>query len=673
MNLSRLQQEAVEHIHGPLLVFAGAGSGKTRVITNRISHMIHSKIPANQIVALSFTNKSAKEMNERLRKMVPKEKLRGIILSTFHSLGLKILKEHIHRLGYKNPFVIFSSSDQESLVAGILKNHKLDPRKIDPRQVIQRISRVKNGDRDYWEQISSSGDEIDSAAALIFEKYVEALKMQNSVDFDDLILLPKLLLENFEEVRQYYFKKYSYYLIDEFQDTNLTQYSFIKLLMGTRNNICVVGDDDQSIYAFRGSVLDLILNFEKDFKGTKVIRLLENYRSTAPIIQAANALIQNNTNRSPKAMVAKKQTGDLLEYYLAQDEKGEAEFVVDTIQNHLIRNEFRPNQIAILYRTNYQSRAFEEELRKKNIPYEVIGGYNFFDRKEVKDVISYLRYIGNRKDEGAFLRIVNYPKRGIGSNTIELLLKASMEESIGLSDVMAKILESPDYLVEIKSKTRSELLNFQELIETYRKKFFSKDKLSFTLKEFLKESKIESAIELEDEDEKVTKAKLYNLSELVNMVSYYEDDPDLEGEPNLYDFLHKVSLFLETGDDDKDRGKVEVLTIHQSKGLEYELVFVVGLEDGTLPSTRSFENVEEERRLMYVALTRAKQKIYLTSCQKRKKFGEYLEMMPSRFLDEIPQEFLKIKNSEEVKQVSEEELLHELQRFKLELSEKSLS
>ncbi len=638
MKLNSNQKKAVETTEGPLLVFAGAGSGKTRVITNRIASMVLEKqIPAGSIVALSFTNKSAGEMKERLRKMVPKEKLKGIVLSTFHSLGLRILKEHIQVLGYGEKFILFNANDQESFVSDLIKLHKLDPKKIPPKDVIKFISLQKNTQGSSGAQNETGFDELFA----ILEDYQSEMKKRNTLDFDDLILLPKEILKKHPEIAKSYHKKFHYFMVDEFQDTNQLQYDFLTLFRGESQNLCVVGDDDQSIYAFRGSNVELILNFEREFPGATVVRLLENYRSAAPIIQAANSLIKNNKSRKEKELYSLIPSTELVSDFEVSDEKEEAVFVASQIQSYLVKNEYQGNQIAILFRTNYQSRPFEEELRNRNIPYKVVGGYNFFDRKEVRDCIAYLRCIANHKDDLSLQRILNYPKRGIGSGSLQILLAEAQSKGIRLFEVFLRICESPDYLPEVKAKVRQEIYQLVEILETYQKKFFQADKMSLVLKELIQQVGLENAIRLEEEEEKIAKARIYNLSELVNMMSFFEAEEDKEEAPTLFSFLIRLSLLMEDDpkeEEGKEDRRVQLLTMHQSKGLEFDLVFVVGLEEGILPNSRVMDNpesVDEERRLLYVAMTRPRRKLYLTHSQTRRKFGEQMQAEPSRFLLEL--------------------------------------
>ncbi|WP_167882120.1 ATP-dependent helicase [Leptospira semungkisensis] len=668
-HLSPEQQRAVQTVQGPLLIFAGAGSGKTRVISNRIAHMIQDHhIPAGKIVALSFTNKSAKEMGERVRKLIPRNLLKGIALSTFHSLGLGILKKHIEKIGYKQPFLLLNQADQEGLVTGMLVAQKLEPKRPQVMEVLSKISRIKNSGPEYLEMMRTSITEGDLLAASLFQQYQDTLKEQNSIDFDDLILLPSRLLLEFEEVREEYHKKYQYFMVDEFQDTNPVQYVFLRALMGESDNLCVVGDDDQSIYAFRGSDVSLILGFEKDFAGANVIRLLENYRSTDIIVSAANSLIRHNVSRRSKELFSKVPGALKVKYVERMDEKDEAEWVVESIREEIIKEARKGSQIAILFRTNFQSRPFEESLRSRDMPYKVVGGYNFFDRKEVRDLISYIRLIANQKDDASLLRIINYPKRGIGAGSIALVHEKAAHNKESLYETLFRVCESPDFIPDLNRKISSEIYNFVNLIEKAKKKFSSSPRLFFALRELIADLGLEKEILLEEKEEKVAKARIYNMSELVNMLAFFEENNDSGDKPTLFDFINRLAMLMEDEpSDEKEDNRVQLLTIHQSKGLEFESVYVVGLEEGILPSGRATledQSVDEERRLMYVAMTRAKRHLCLTGAANRRKFGEQLASEPSRFLKEIDPETLDWLSNEETRKQETDDFLQELEKLK---------
>ncbi|WP_086446839.1 ATP-dependent helicase [Leptospira venezuelensis] len=669
-SLSPEQARAVQTVHGPILIFAGAGSGKTRVISNRIAHMIQDHhIPAGKIVALSFTNKSAKEMGERVRKLIPRNLLKGITLSTFHSLGLGILKKHIEKLEYKQPFLLLNQADQEGLVTGMLVAQKLEPKRPQIMEVLSKISRIKNSGEDYLADMRTSMNEGDLLAASLFQQYQDTLKEQNSIDFDDLILLPSKLLRQFEEVRDEYHKKFQYFMVDEFQDTNPIQYEFLRALMGESDNLCVVGDDDQSIYAFRGSDVSLILGFENDFEGASVIRLLENYRSTDIIVSAANSLIRHNLSRRSKELFSKVPGALKVKYVERSDEKDEAEWVADSIREEIIKQARKGSQIAILFRTNFQSRPFEEAFRAREMPYKVVGGYNFFDRKEVRDLISYIRLIANQKDDASLLRIINYPKRGIGAGSISLVHEKAAQNKESLYETLFRVCESPDFIPDLNRKISSEIYNFVNLIEKAKKKFSSSPRLFFALRELIADLGLEKEIVLEEKEEKVAKARIYNMSELVNMLAFFEENNDSGEKPTLFDFINRLAMLMEDEpNDEKEDNRVQLLTIHQSKGLEFESVYVVGLEEGILPSGRATvedQSVDEERRLMYVAMTRAKRHLCLTGAANRRKFGEQLASEPSRFLKEIDPETLDWLSNEETRQQETSDFLQELEKLKI--------
>jgi DNA helicase II / ATP-dependent DNA helicase PcrA len=640
LDLNREQIEAVNSTNGPLLIFAGAGSGKTRVITNRIIRMVEElHIDPRKIVALSFTNKSAREMKERIYKLIGRKKIKGIELSTFHALGLKICKLHIEKIGFKTPFLLQTPNDLEIIISDILKKYKIDSKLFPIKQILSQLSYYKNSGK--------KRDETSEWSLLIdriYEDYNSTMRGMNALDFDDLILKPIEIIKSSEDVRHYYHNKLKYFMIDEFQDTNEVQYNLIKQLLGNNNNICVVGDDDQSIYGFRGSNKDLILNFENDFPGTKVINLLRNYRSSETILSVANSLIKNNKNRREKILIGTIQGNFLPIVIERENEREEAIYIVDQIQDLIVRNKVRGGEISILFRTNYQSRPFEEELRLRSIPYKLIGAYNFFDRKEVKDLIAYIRIVANHNDDLSILRILNYPKRGLGQNTQLKIVEKASELEINIFEVLIKICEIPEFIPEIKRAAVSKIYELVNLIQKFNREFYTQPRLSEVLKNLIKEVSFETEISMEEDDEKVIKARMLNLSELVNMMSYFEIDWDEEGKPTLFDFLMKLSILSDDDDNDsKEDSRVQLMTMHLSKGLEFDSVFLSGMEEGILPSSRSTDDsgIEEERRLLYVGITRAKTRLYLTRAKERKKFGESIPSIPSRFLEEIDKELVR--------------------------------
>ena len=640
MDLNREQIEAVNSTNGPLLIFAGAGSGKTRVITNRIIRMVEElHIDPRKIVALSFTNKSAREMRERIYKLIGRKKIKGIELSTFHALGLKICKLHIDKIGFKTPFLLQTPNDLEITISDILKKYKIDSKLFPIKQILSQLSYYKNSGK--------KRDETTEWSLLIdriYEDYNNTMRGMNALDFDDLILKPIEIIKSSEEVRHYYHNKFKYFMIDEFQDTNEVQYNLIKQLLGNNNNICVVGDDDQSIYGFRGSNKDLILNFENDFPGTKVINLLRNYRSSDTILSVANSLIKKNKNRREKILIGTIQGNFIPIVIERENEREEAIYIVDQIQDLIVRNKVRGGEISILFRTNYQSRPFEEELRLRSIPYKLIGAYNFFDRKEVKDLIAYIRIVANQNDDLSIMRILNYPKRGLGQNTQLKIVEKASELEINIFGVLLKICEVPEFIPEIKRAAVSKIYELVNLIQKFNREFYTQPRMSEVLKNLIKEVNFETEISMEEDDEKVIKARMLNLSEIVNMMSYFEIDWDGEGKPTLFDFLMKLSILSDDDDNDsKEDSRVQLMTMHLSKGLEFDSVFLSGMEEGILPSSRSTDEVgiEEERRLLYVGITRAKNRLYLTRAKERKKFGESIPSIPSRFLEEIDKELVR--------------------------------
>ena len=578
-------------------------------------------------------------MKERIYKLIGRKKIKGIELSTFHALGLKICKLHIEKIGFKTPFLLQTPNDLEIIISDILKKYKIDSKLFPIKQILSQLSYYKNSGKK-----KDESSEWSLLIDKIYEDYNSTMRGMNALDFDDLILKPIDIIKSSEDVRHYYHNKFKYFMIDEFQDTNEVQYNLIKQLLGNNNNICVVGDDDQSIYGFRGSNKDLILNFENDFPGTKVINLLRNYRSSDTILSVANSIIKKNKNRREKILIGTIQGNFLPIVIERENEREEAVYIVDQIQELIIRNKVRGGEISILFRTNYQSRPFEEELRLRSIPYKLIGAYNFFDRKEVKDLIAYIRIVANQNDDLSIMRILNYPKRGLGQNTQLKIVEKASELEINIFGVLLKICEVPEFIPEIKRAGVSKIYELVNFIQKFNREFYTQPRMSEVLKNLIKEINFETEISMEEDDEKVIKARMLNLSELVNMMSYFEIDWDGEGKPTLFDFLMKLSILSDDDDNDsKEDSRVQLMTMHLSKGLEFDSVFLSGMEEGILPSSRSTDDlgIEEERRLLYVGITRAKNRLYLTRAKERKKFGESIPSIPSRFLEEIDKELVR--------------------------------
>jgi len=644
------QKFAVECIQGPLLVFAGAGSGKTRVITHRIRNMIEHGISPATIVAVTFTNKSAREMKGRLSSMVDRKKLRGIVVSTFHSLGNRILQHEIHNLpGYRTPFSIITPDDALQFLVDIYRKLKLDPQEIKEDATPFLISLCKNSGLSPSAFADANPGRYGSETFFqIYTEYQKRLVDFNSVDFDDLILLPQRIFLEHPAVLDKYRKRYRHFLIDEFQDTNPAQYELLRLMIGSDQNICVVGDDDQSIYGWRGADINIILGFQNDFPTARSVRLEWNYRSTETILTTANVVIQNNTARVSKTLRSTRGKGEPIHLMQADNEEREAELVADTIQKEILQNRRKPGDFAVLFRTNFQSRAFEQEFRKRSIPHHVVGGYRFFDRREVKDMIGYLRVIANPKDEIAIKRIINRPRRGIGEGTIK-----KINDYIGSFEaghhpdfyhVLIDMMATPGLLPGVKSDAIASILEFLDLLEKYRKEFAKSEKLSTTLNALIRDLNFEAEFIRDGDNENTVRARMMNLSELVNILTYMESEWEESQPLTLYDFLARLGLEATDNDDESSNGRVQLLTMHVSKGLEFPVVFLVGMEEGLFPSERSLnessdENgaLAEERRLFYVGITRAMERLFITACAERKRFGESFSVELSRFLDELPE------------------------------------
>ena len=636
------QLEAVKHTEGPLLVLAGAGSGKTRVITYRIAHLLlHKKVPAENILAVTFTNKAAREMQERMTALVGAKCCKEAVLSTFHSLGVRILRQEIGLLGYKRNFAIYSTSDQLGLIRQALRESgAADGKKIDAEAVLWKISGAKNALLGPGALPVLAGDDWAAVAAAVYPRYQSLLKACNAIDFDDIIMLTVQLLQDHPEVLTRWQERFRYIMVDEYQDTNPSQYLFISLLAARYRNLCVVGDDDQSIYGWRGADVEKILAFEKDYH-SRVIKLEQNYRSTGTILAAANSVIKNNPKRKDKTLWTDSGDGSPIDLVIARDDEEEATLVTERIQLECFKKNRSYRDFAILYRTNAQSRAFEEQLRFADIPYVLIGGMQFYERKEVKDSLCYLRAIANPKDEQALLRIVNFPRRGIGDGTLVRLNQWSQEQGAGLFEAFARVGE----IEGVNAATRERVLAFHELISGEIAGFKKRGRLAERLAELYKRVGIEAEICRTSDDSKEARRRVENVEQIVNSLAGYEARTM---NPTLSEFLEKVSLLDDdrfSGQDKKEHGQdaVTLMSLHSSKGLEFPFVFLVGLEEECLPHKRSIYedfSIDEERRLCYVGITRARRQLIITRCLHRKKYGKLEERVPSRFLAEIPAELL---------------------------------
>ena len=635
--LNEKQKEAVLHIDGPCLVIAGAGSGKTKVLTTRIANLIENGIPSYNILAITFTNKAAKEMRDRLSNIVPDN---NAFVGTFHSLGVRIIRENAPLLGLDRNFSIVDSDDVISIIKKIMKDFGLDPKLTSPAYIRNRISNIKNEMLSNEEITKFYNTPQDKVAEKVYYEYIEVLKKNNSVDFDDLLRLPvKLFIEN-PDVLESYQDRYKYILIDEYQDTNEVQYKLSKLLAKKYKNIFIVGDPDQSIYMFRGANFRNILNFEKDYQNAKVIPLEENYRSTKYILDAANSVIKNNKERKEKNLWSSNGEGNKTKYLRAYDGKHEIQLVLDEIKR-LLDEGYTKKEIAVLYRTNAQSRVVEEMFLKANMPYRVVGSYYFYNRKEIKDLICYLRLILNNDDEISLRRVINVPKRGIGEATIAKLEQEAKEQETSIFQVISKGKEQLFKELILHLTEESDNLSLTDLID-----------LILT----------ETGMREEYEQEKTMESerRLEVLEEFKSITKTFEERT---GSVSLADFLEEISLIADITEHHEEDDVVTLMTIHSAKGLEFEVVFIVGMEDGIFPHQNSFceeGGLEEERRLCYVGITRAKRRLYISNAKRRLLYGKDVMNSPSRFIKEIAPDLLEVENEKMLpeEQINREELYH---------------
>ena len=632
MDLSTLndkQKEAVEWPDGPILVLAGAGSGKTRVLTTKLAYLVNEKsINPYNILAITFTNKAAKEMKERAFKMLGSDAYK-MQISTFHSLGLLLIRENYDKLGFDKNFTILDSDDSLTIIKKILKDMNLDPKVYNPRAIRNKISSAKNElmDSNYYSRFVNS--EYEEIVLDVFKKYEQKVLKNNSMDFDDLLLLPIKLFKKCPDVLEKYQDRFKYILVDEYQDTNEAQYILIKMRSKKYQNICVVGDLDQSIYGFRGANFRNILNFEKDYPDAKVIPLEENYRSTGNILNVANDIIKHNKQRKEKNLWTKNDSGPKIRYHRAYDEKDEANYVMEEIRKLIISGEDK-SDIAVLYRTNAQSRNMEEALLRENIPYKVVGSFYFYNRKEIKDLISYLKLIYNSNDDVSLMRVINVPKRQIGPKTIENLATKALDKGVCLYEVIDSGKE----------------LEFKKLIERIKK-----ESENISLTELVELILVETGMRRELESSKTLEAevRLENLEEFKSITKNFEEN---NGVISLEEFLLEISLVSDMEEHKNNNDVVTLMTIHSAKGLEFDHVFIIGLEEGLFPHSNCLDSpdeIEEERRLCYVAVTRAKKTLTLVNAQRRMLYGNTNCNPPSRFISEISDEYLDKDVKEEVK------------------------
>tara|TARA_B100002051_G_scaffold276019_1_gene322106 strand:- start:815 stop:2845 length:2031 start_codon:yes stop_codon:yes gene_type:complete len=633
LNLNEKQQEAVEHLDGPLLIVAGAGSGKTKVLTSRIAHIIRShKAFSSQILAVTFTNKASKEMQIRVSKILGREATGLPWLGTFHSISAKILRKHADAVGLKSNFTIMDQEDQLRLIKNICKAENIDVKKISPKYILAIIDKWKN--KGYYPQdvILKKKDVLEKSFLNIYKIYQQKLIDLNAADFSDLILHTVKIFKNYKDILAIYSKKFKYILVDEYQDTNFIQSEWLKFLSTTNMNLCCVGDDDQSIYSWRGAEIKNFLEFDKTYKNTKIIRLEKNYRSTQNILNVASKLIENNQNRVGKTLYTNQEDGDLVTLDCYRNVKDEATEISSTIEKYKGKNSL--NEIAILVRAIFQTREFEERFLKVGIPYRIIGGIKFYERAEIKDCIAYLRCIHQPKDDLSFERIINVPKRSIGNTTIKNISEYAKQNKCSLEFASKKLIE----LNEIKPKTKIGLNSLLNLLEKWRYEFRKKLNHNKLLQIVLDESgyseMLKNKKDLENEN------RLENIKELLNAMKEFD---------NLESFLEHVALATSL-DQDWESEKVNLMTLHASKGLEFNIVYLPGWEEGLFPHQKSIEEkgesgLEEERRLAYVGITRAKKIAKISFSMNRFYQGDWMDSIASRFVDELPDEFIKKNNN----------------------------
>ncbi|SEJ37716.1 DNA helicase-2 / ATP-dependent DNA helicase PcrA [Cyclobacterium xiamenense] len=640
-SLNPPQREAVERTEGPVMIIAGAGSGKTRVLTYRIAHLIHARqIDPFQILSLTFTNKAASEMKHRIEKLIGLD-ARNTWMGTFHSVFAKILRVEAQKLGYPSNFTIYDTDDSKSLLRSIVKEMKLDDKVYKANTVLSRISGAKNRLIAWETYLNDPFIKADDEAAMkprvgeIYKNYQNRLFRAGAMDFDDLLFNTNVLFRDHPDVLNKYQQRFRYVMVDEFQDTNLSQYLITKKLAAVHQNICVVGDDAQSIYAFRGADIQNILNFEKDYPDLFVVKLEQNYRSTKNIVEIANSIIAKNKSQLQKNVWTQNDNGDLIELMKAASDNEEGRMVATTIFEEKNNKKLRNSDFAILYRTNSQSRSMEEALRKLGISYRIVGGLSFYQRREIKDLMGYLRYVVNQEDEEAFKRIINYPKRGIGSTSVEKMMIAAYEHDIPLWEVISN---SSSFLTGRAANTVGDFCTMIRSfkIEAERKDAFetasSIAKQSGLLRELYEDKTIEGLNRYE------------NVQELLNAIKEYVDNPENE-DKSLGAFLQEIALLTDEDQNKENQDTVTLMTIHSSKGLEFKYVFVVGMEEDLFPSQmmmQSREDLEEERRLFYVATTRAMDRLFLSYALTRYRYGRLLNCEPSRFLEEIDPTFIKV-------------------------------
>ncbi|MBK7561325.1 MAG: UvrD-helicase domain-containing protein [Chitinophagaceae bacterium] len=643
--LNERQKEAVLHINGPIMIVAGAGSGKTKVLTTRVIHLMANGVDAFNILALTFTNKAAKEMKERVEKILGNGEARNLYIGTFHSVFARILRFEADKIGYPRSFTIYDTDDSKSVVKTVINELNLDDKHYKPNIVYNRISSAKNalvGPEEYRNDYGLQQEDMRSnrpAIAQIYEAYVKRCFKNGAMDFDDLLLKFYELLKNIPECLAKYQRKFKYILIDEYQDTNPAQYEIIKLLGAMHENVCVVGDDAQSIYSFRGATIENILQFQKDYDEIKLVKLEQNYRSTQSILQVANEVIKNNKNQIEKVLFTENEEGEKIKLVRTMTDNDEGKFVADSIQEQKLRNHYSNKEFAILYRTNAQSRAFEESLRRMGIAYTIYGGISFYQRKEIKDIVAYLRIIINPKDEEALKRIINFPARGIGKTTIDKLVLSANENDISMWDVLEKANQ-----FGFRAGTFTALQDFVTMIKSFAS-MLTKQNAYEVAAHVGRQTGLVKELFNDKSSEGVQRYE--NMQELLNSIKEWTESPDNEDgelvDKSLASYLQQITLLTDADEKDPDADTVKLMTIHAAKGLEFTCVFAAGLEEMLFPNAMAIntrEELEEERRLFYVVITRAKQRLWITYANTRYRFGQLVQNEPSRFIEEIPELYI---------------------------------
>ena len=643
--LNERQREAVLHIDGPIMIVAGAGSGKTKVLTTRVIHLMANGVDAFNILALTFTNKAAKEMKERVEKILGNGEARNLYIGTFHSVFARILRFEADKIGYPRNFTIYDTDDAKSVIKTVINELNLDDKHYKPSIVYNRISSAKNAlvsPEEYRNDYGLQQEDMRAnrpAIAQIYDAYAKRCFKNGAMDFDDLLMKFYELLKNIPECLVKYQRKFKYILIDEYQDTNPSQYEIIKLLGAMHENVCVVGDDAQSIYSFRGATIENILQFQKDYDEVRLVKLEQNYRSTQSILHVANEVIKNNKGQIEKVLFTENAEGEKIKLVRTMTDNDEGKFVADSIQEQKLRNHYSNKDFAILYRTNAQSRAFEEALRRMGIAYTIYGGISFYQRKEIKDIVAYLRLIVNPADEEALKRIINFPARGIGKTTIDKLVLSANENNISMWQVLEKANE-----FGFRAGTFTALQDFVTMIKSFASMLakqnayevaFHVGKQTGLVKELFNDKSTEGV------------ARYENIQELVNSIKEWTESPDNEDgelvDKSLASYLQQITLLTDADEKDPDADTVKLMTIHAAKGLEFSCVFAAGLEEMLFPNAMAIntrEELEEERRLFYVVITRAKQRLWITYANTRYRFGQLVQNEPSRFIEEVPEQYM---------------------------------